>query len=158
MRRAARSHKMKHFFALTLLIICAACSAGCGPSTKTDPMVNVSIIDRLQIEFRKRNPRLDHVDITDLRQTRMGSAFVVVAHAIRKDRSPSEDLSDEMFGVFVCDGPLREISTTLDMFQPVRWNDTEVRITDLAPDTVSITVIGLSQGDVQAVKKYSLQN
>ena len=114
-----------------------------------------SLVADLTAEFQKRNPRIAHVRVVDVRPSTFGpEKYLVVGWGIRADHDFKGDFSDELFGVFLADGSLRRVERVLDLIPTPRWNDTEMRITRVDADYVAVEAKGATYGDGGLKRKY----
>ena len=114
-----------------------------------------SIVAALKGEFRKRNPRIADVRVVDVRSSTFGPAkYLVVGRGIRADYDFKGDFSDELFGLFLADGELRRVERVLDFIPTPRWNDTEMRMTRVDADYVTLEARGATYNNRLLRRKY----
>jgi hypothetical protein len=119
----------------------------------------VSIIDKLKIEFRKRNPNIAFVRIVDVRPTLTEMPkYLVLGWGIRADRAFKGSFEDELFGVFLVDESLNKVEKVIDFIPTPRWLDTEARIASIDATKAIIKAKGETYGGVLLQREYIMYN
>ena len=116
-----------------------------------------SILAKLNVEFRKRNPKIAHVRIVDMRPTLTEvPKYLVLGWGIRADRTFRGDFGDEVFGLFLVNESLSEVEKVIDFIPTPRWHDTEMRITRVDASEAVLEATGETYGGRLLRRKYDM--
>jgi hypothetical protein len=116
---------------------------------------NCSIIDKLKIEFKKRNEKIEHIRILAVRPPPIGDKYLVVVWGIRADWDFKGVFIDELFGLFIIDDSLQQVEKVIDFIPTPRWGDTEMRIAKLDTDFIVLEAIGMTYDEgILFTRKY----
>ncbi len=130
------------------------------PQTLNTPKENQgSIIDKLKIEFQKRNPNIALVRIVDMRPALTEiPKYLVLGWGIRADRDFKGRSEDELFGLFLVDESLDKVEKVMDFIPSPRWLDTEMRITSVDATRAVIKAKGETYGGILLQREYLMYN
>lgn len=107
-----------------------------------------SLVSRLRAAFQEVNPDLQRVTVQEIRllghptEDPPDLTYIVLAHAVRSDML-SDDLDDEMFGLFEVDFEMAHVIRTLGTIRTPRWLDYDLWIESI--DAASVVLAG--EGD-----------
>jgi hypothetical protein len=139
------------FFAIGAGVTCAQTSS---PSSEGD---RCSILTKLNAEFQKRNPKIAHVRIIDMRPTLTEvPKYLVLGWGIRADRTFRGDFGDELFGLFLVDESLSGVERVIDFIPTPRWYDTGMRITRVDASEAVLEATGETYGGRLLRRRYDM--
>jgi hypothetical protein len=121
-----------------------------GHSTVTDP----TFLDQLRAEFQRTNPRIVKVTIIEVRAWDIFGPRAVVATGIRSDMNFSGDFTDELFGIFLANDSLTQVTKVIDKFRTPSWLDYNIRIESLSSDSIIVAGEGATYRDLPMRKAY----
>lgn len=136
----------------TLLLLVAF---GAASSAQPNAGEACGILQSLEAEFRRRNPKATRIKVVDVRPTYFENKYLVLGHAIRPDVRFEGNFEDELFGLFVADPSLARVERTLEILPTPRWFDTEVRIVSHTADFALIEAKGETYRNVYWRRKYN---
>jgi hypothetical protein len=116
----------KHFAAIVVVATLSPAVSAFSENTATPRLFEV-----LQAEFAKRNPRATEVTLLGLVpyiEYRPRAGFVALARGIRPDHQFEGSFEDELFGVFLVDHNLSQVTQALKFIPSPRWYDYSFRI------------------------------
>lgn len=129
-----------------------------GAPVRTENKNGCSILVNLKAEFQRRNPKIAHVKIVDVRPGMFERPkYLVLGRGIRADLHFKDSFEDELFGLFVVDESLSTVEKVLDFIPTPRWNDTEMRITKLDASKAVLDAKGETYRNTLLRRTYDLR-
>ena len=122
------------------------------------------LLATLKAEFQKRNPKIAHVELFDIRPLLLNpinypekpNHFLVIARGIRADKDFKGSFDDELLGIFLLDDSLYSVKRAIDFIPTQRWGDWIVKVVRIWKDSVTVRGEDFERGETNFVRRYYL--
>ena len=147
-----------------LLTVCAAMAVAQSALSRQSKTARSQILGALTAEFQKRNPKIGHVELFDVRPLFLSpinyperpNHYLVIARGVRTDKYFEGNFSDELLGIFVFDDSLCSIKRVIDLIPTERWGDWIIKVVRIWKDSVTVQGEDLERGETGFVRRYYL--
>jgi hypothetical protein len=152
--------------ALSIVSVCASLTFTQPALSQPSKTSSSQVLAALTREFQKRNPRIVHTELFDVRPFFLNpidypekpNHYLIIARGVRADRQFQGDFSDELIGIFVLDDSLCSVKRVIDLIPTQRWGDWIVKVVSIWKDSVTVRGEDLERGETDFVRRYYLAN